>query len=287
MQNRKIIYSILVFLVALAMIFSVILFRNNEKELRVVFFDVGQGDSIMISQGNDQVLIDGGRDGKVLLEKIGKYVPFWDRNIETVIETHPDSDHIAGLIDLLGTYKVQTLFKTNMQSSSQTFQALEKKIAEEKINTIEAKSGESIIFPDGAEAKIIFPFDSVFGDNDKDTNSTSVVVRLSFGNNNFLFTGDLPIQQEQEIIAKNIDIKADVLKVGHHGSKYSSSDEFLQAVAPKDGIVSVGKNNSYGHPAPETLQRLRNHNINIIRTDEVGDIEYECKNLESQCLRTN
>ena len=249
----------------------------------MVFLDVGQGDSILISQGSQQVLIDGGKDGKVLLEKLGKYVPFWDRNIELVIESHPDSDHIGGLVDLFNAYKIDNVMKTRMQSDSQTFKTLDDTIKNAKSNVIEARSGEKLIFASGAEAEVVFPFDSIADVNNSDTNAASVVVRLSTGSSTFLFTGDLPIPQEEEIVGKNINVQADILKVGHHGSKYSSGNDFLDAVNPVNGIISVGKDNVYGHPNAEALQRLLAHKINIFRTDEMGDIEYDCPSQDTKC----
>ena len=267
----------------LCVILLTIILHIRSNALSVVFFDVGQGDSILISQGSEQVLIDGGRDGNVLLDKLGKYIPFWDREIELVIESHPDSDHVGGLVDIFKAYKIDNVMKTKMQTDSQTFKTLDSAIKNSKTNIIEAKSGEKITFGNGANADVIFPFGSIVDVNNSDTNAASVVVRLNTGASTFLFTGDLPIPQEDEIVGKNINVQADVLKVGHHGSKYSSGNIFLEAVKPIDGIVSVGKNNPYGHPNPEAMQRLIAHKINIFRTDEIGDIIYQCQNPNVKC----
>lgn len=250
--------------------------------MKVIFFDVGQGDSILISQGANQILIDGGKDGKLLLAKLGRYLPFWDRKIEVVIETHPDADHIGGLIDVFRAYDVATVVKTRMTSDSQTFKTLEDEIGKEELEIVEAKLGNKIIFPNGDIEEIIFPFNSLVNSLSADTNATSVVTKLSTGENKFLFTGDLPIEQENEILANNIDIMANFLKVGHHGSRYSSGEKFLDAVKPQQALISVGKNNTYGHPNQEVLQRLLSRKIKIYRTDEVGDIIYECQNYK--CL---
>jgi len=287
MRNRKTIYYILGLLAALAIIAGVIVARAKDDSLKVVFLNVGQGDGILIEQGSTQLLIDGGKDTTTLLEGLGKYIPFWDRNIELVVETHPDQDHIGALAGLLGVYQVGTVLKTDMPGGSQTFQHLDEVIAQKHIQVVQAHSGETITFPNGATAEVIFPFGSVADLDPNDTNAASVVIRLTDGKNSFLFTGDLPIQQEDEILAKNINVQADVLKVGHHGSKYSSSNEFLDAVKPRDGIISVGANNMYGHPNPEALARLNAHRIRLFRTDQLGDIVYECQNASSQCQREN
>lgn len=287
MRNRKIIYYVLGMLAVLTIIVGVIVLRAKDDSLKVVFLNVGQGDGILIEQGTTQVLIDGGKDGTTLLEGLGKYVPFWDRDIEMVVETHPDQDHIGALAELFRVYNVKTVLKTDMPGTSQTFKNLEDVIAREHSQVIQAHSGEKITFANGAEADVIFPFGSVADLDPNDTNAASVVIRLTYGKNSFLFTGDLPIQQEDELLANHINVQADVLKVGHHGSKYSSSNEFLDAVKARDGIISVGANNPYGHPNPEALARLRSHGAAIIRTDELGDIVYACQDINSQCQQEN
>jgi competence protein ComEC len=287
MQNRKIIYTLLFCLIFLGVLFFYISASKKDQTLRVVFLNVGQGDAILISSGSDQILIDGGKDGKLLLEELGKYVPFWDRSIETVIETHPDADHIGGLIDLFETYKVENVLKTHMPADSQTYRKLEEEIVANGSKIIEAEKGDVIKFPNGAEADILYPFNSILGTTEKNTNVESVTMKLTFGKNTFLFAGDLPSEKEKELIASGVDLQADFLKISHHGSKYSSSDEFLEAVKPKDAIISVGRNNNYGHPNQEALQRLLSHGINIFRTDQGGDIEYICPNIESLCFKSN
>ena len=284
MYNRKLIYSILCAIFILAVILTCIIFSMRKDVLQVAFLDVGQGDSILISQGSNQVLIDGGKDGKLLLEKLGKYIPFWDRNIETIIESHPDQDHIGGLIDVLKSYRVNSILETNAESESETYKKLEEEIAVKNVQKIEAKKGVTIKFPDGAMADVLFPIDSLPEAVDDASNDHSDVVKLTYGGNSFLFTGDLPSTQESVLINSGQDITAQILKVSHHGSKYATSDEFLDTVKPTDANISVGKNNPYGHPNQETLQRLLAHKVKIFRTDEMGDIIYEC---QSASWRTN
>lgn len=284
---RKITYSILIFLFSIALVLALVISLQSSKKLKVVFIDVGQGDSILISEGSQQVLIDGGKDGKLLLEKLGKQIPFWDRKIETIIETHPDADHVGGLIEVFRTYQVESVMQTAMRSQSQTFKVLSQAIADEKSEIIEGRSGQVIKFASGAEIDIIFPFEKVTDVNSKDTNSSSITAKLIYGESSFLFTGDLPSEQEKEILDRKIDVSVDILKVGHHGSKYSTGEEFLKAVSPTDAIISVGKNNSYGHPNGEILKRLAEYKINVLRTDEKGDIVYECQNIDSKCKLIN
>lgn len=283
MLNRKIIYSGLLMLLALSIILFLILYSfAHSQNLKVIFFDVGQGDAILISQGQNQVLIDGGKDGKIILEKLGRHIPFWDRTIEAVIATHPDQDHIGGLIGVAKNYKIETVLETNAKSDSQTYKTWEELIESKDIQKIEALKNAAIKFPSGAQVQILHPLFPVSGAG-SNSNDWSVVAKLTFGKNKFLFTGDLPAEKEAELANSKSDVSADVLKVAHHGSKYATSEEFLDAVSPKEAIISVGKNNSYGHPAPEIIERLLKSGIRIWRTNEMGDIKYICANPEAQC----
>lgn len=256
----------------------------RDKSLKVIFLDVGQGDSILISQGSQQILIDGGSDGKVLLEKLGRYIPFWDRKIEAVIATHPDQDHIGGLVDALRTYKVENIIESRQKSSSQIYKLLEETEDKKHVERIIAQKGEKLIFPYGAQMEILFPFSSDVDEQEQNNNAASIVSKLSFGRNSFLLTGDLPLEKEKVLMESGEDVESNVLKVAHHGSKYSTSNEFLDAVKPKEAIISVGANNKYGHPNAETLERLKNHGADILRTDEKGDVIFECPDLDANCL---
>jgi len=283
MYNRKLIYGIILSLFAMAIILGIIVYCSfNSQNLKIIFFDVGQGDAVLISQGSNQLLIDGGKDGRVLLEKLGKYIPFWDRKIEIAIATHPDADHIGGLVDAAKAYEIENVIETGAQSDSQVYSAWEKEIANSQ--KIEAAGGVTINFPDGAKLETFFPFLTINAADKKDSNANSVVEKLTFEHNSFLFTGDLPGEQEQELIKSGADLRVNVLKVAHHGSRYSTSQEFLDAVNPEEAVISVGKNNSYGHPAQEVLDRLNMRKIKIWRTDEAGDIIYECSRSIDSCL---
>jgi len=282
MKNRKLVYTLILTLVLISFILAGIIFSAQNQKLRVFFLDVGQGDATLIMQGSNQILIDGGPSGQILLEKLGKYIPFWDREIEMVIATHPDQDHIEGLVDVLKNYKVDALMETQAQSESQVYKKLEEIMVGKNIAKIEGRAGAKIKL-DQAELNILSPQDQLPVEVVKDTNMYSIVAKLVFGQNSFLFTGDLPSTEELKLIQDGTDLSAKVLKVGHHGSKYSTSNEFLEKVRPDWAIISVGKNNRYGHPSSDVLDRLRTHKINIVRTDEKGDITYKCQNLNAKC----
>lgn len=237
---------------------------------RVVFFDIGQGDAILLQQGRNQILIDGGRSGKTLLAKLGRYVPFWDHTIETVIETHPDSDHIGGLAELFGTYRVDTLMTTSAGSDSDAWIYLRKTIdLHPPARRLLEKRGMTFSFPGGGRLEILYPEDG--GTVPKATNDGSIVTRFSFGSSSVLMAGDLP---REESFLPDIP-ETEILKLSHHGSKYSSSAAFLDLVRPKEVVVSVGKN-PYGHPNGDVLGRLAERGIAIRRTDVSGDIVYDC-----------
>ncbi|MFA6184471.1 MAG: ComEC/Rec2 family competence protein [Parcubacteria group bacterium] len=283
MSDRKLIYFILTTLLATALILGVIVLAfKNKNELKVFFLDVGQGDAILIESGNNQVLIDAGRSGKTVLDRLGKVMPFWDRKIEVLLITHPDADHYGGFNEIINNYKVENVIKTDVTSTSGEWLTLIDKLKNKRVTEIKSTQGTAIVFPSGARLNILYPFFKNIPSN-TDKNDTSIVSKLVFGENKFLFTGDLSAEGENILLDKNINISANFLKVGHHGSHYSTGENFLEKVNPKDAIISVGKNNSYGHPHQEILDRFKNRMIQVWRTDQDGIIEYDCKNINQPC----
>jgi competence protein ComEC len=238
--------------------------------LEVRFLAIGQGDAIFIQTPKfHQILIDGGPD-KLILEKLSKLMPFWDRTIDLVILTHPQKDHLAGLIEVLKRYRVLNILWTGVFVDSFIFQEWQKRLTLEKANEIIAEAGQKIIFE-----KLIFdvlnPGQGVAYKFFKNSNDTSLVLRAHFGESSFLFTGDIEKKVEENLINQKIKIESDVLKVAHHGSKSSSVQEFLEKVSPFLSVISVGFNN-YGHPHQEVLERLEKIGSQILRTDREGDI---------------
>jgi len=284
MFMRKTIYVALIILLVLNGILLGIIFYSKRSDLKVAFLDVGQGDAILLTQGQNQVLIDGGKSEDKLLEGLGKHMPFWDRKIEVVLTTHPDIDHIGGLSELPQKYESGSLISTKAQSDSAVFEILKNNYAPDKISKIEGKLGTKIKFQEG-ELEILYPFSSLEEKTYKDTNGTSLVGKVIFGKNKFLLTGDMTEKQEREMLERGIDVAAQYLKVAHHGSKYSTSENFLKKVSPFLSVISVGKNNRYGHPAPETLEKLNNNNVSILRTDDAGDIVFQCSQKTLSCQR--
>ena len=282
MKNKRYYFAIAILLIFFAY-FSYQIFVDVGR-LQIIFLDVGQGDSILIQKGTKQILIDGGPSGKTELAELGKYLPYFDREIEVVIATHPDRDHIGGLIDVAKNFKIGKVITTGAEKDTAAFKEWKDIREYDRIETLEASRGDEVEL-DEAHLKIISPESSV-DPLAGDANNKSVVARLDYGGNSFLFTGDIESPAEREILASGENIDVDVLKVAHHGSKYSSSDEFLDRASPEAAIISVGAKNSYGHPTEAALDALKSRNIEILRTDEVGDIIFECKAQNEKCKAT-
>lgn len=270
-HKNKIYFFVIIFL-SLSTIFVWRLVFAQHEGADVIFFDIGQGDSALISESNNvQILIDGGPSGAVM-SKLGSAMPWGDNTIEIVIVTHPDKDHIAGLVDVFERYNIGTVIATMVPHSLAEYQEIKRLINQKNIPVVHIKAPQRIFLEQGSYLDIIYPFD-VSNITEKDsTNAKSIVGRFIYGSTSVLFTGDLEIPQETELLFKQLNVSADILKVGHHGSKTSSGDDFLDAVNPIIAVISSGKNNRYGHPHEEAIQRILQKNIKIMRTDEQRDI---------------
>jgi competence protein ComEC len=236
--------------------------------LEVSFFDVGQGDSIFIKTPNNyQVLIDGGPNYTSVLNGLSREMPFNDKEIDLVILSHPESDHMTGLLSVLENYKVDNIIWTGIEKEGVKFETWKRMIREEGANIYYAKLGDKVIMGDTI-LDIINPKESLTGKTFKESNDTAVVSKLSYKDSSFLFTGDISSKIESGLT----DIDVDVLKVPHHGSKYSTSEDLLSKTSPLISVIQVGKN-SYGHPTKEVLTRLDNFGIKVLRNDINGDIK--------------
>ena len=239
--------------------------------LKVYLLDVGQGDAIFIEAPNgNQVLIDGGPDNKVIQE-LAKVMPFYDREIDMVVATHPHADHIAGLISVLERYDVKNIMQAEEDYNSPVVSAWQDSVKNEKANEIEAIAGKIIELGNGVALKIIYPKKSLEGQTVKNPNNSSVVLMLDYKETEILLVGDIESKVEKELL--NDDIDADILKVGHHGSKTSTTAGFLEKVSPQIAFIQVGSKNKFGHPSPEVIQRLENFGIKYYRTDIDGHVE--------------
>jgi len=251
--------------------------NHNGKYLEVAFLDVGQGDSIYIEAPNGrQVLIDAGPDGKVL-SSLSPLMPFADRSIDIVITTHPDLDHIGGMAYVFDRYKVGIFIDNGVDSTSEAYKILENKIKKEKSKEVIIKNKKRIILdPDkNIYLDILFPSEDVVGW--KETNDGSIVARLVYGDESFLLMGDATKYTENIISwsENNEDLKSDVLKLGHHGSKTSTNEFWLEKVKPNIAIISAGKGNRYGHPDSEVTDLLNKLKIKYFETSKEGNIIFK------------
>lgn len=265
-------------LLALA-VWMQVLAQPKAGELEVAVLDIGQGDSIYIkSPTGVEVLIDGGPDSSVLRE-LPKVMAYGDRTIDAVISTHPDADHIGGLVDVLPRYTVKNFIEPGIEKHTATNDKLEGEVSDEHIPVLIARRGQWLDLGGGAELYILYPDTDVSGFGDHD-NDGCVVVRLVYKNTSAIFTCDAPEPIEDHLIdisdslSTSTTLKSDLYKAGHHGSKYSSSNEFLDALGATFAAISVGANNRYGHPTEEALGRLKAHGMQIDRTDLEGTLIY-------------
>lgn len=276
-KDAKIIVGIFVILVAANLLAWTAVFQlTGTGYLKVVFFDVGQGDAIFIeTPQQNQILIDGGPT-PVVVEKLGREMPFWDRTIDLIILTHPEKDHIAGLLDVLKRYKAENILWTGVIRETPEYEEWQKLLEREDARVFIAEAGQRIRCSECKKQKwavdILFPFQNMRGQRISRSNNTSIVAKLSSGQIDMLLTGDTEAQVERELISEGLDVGAEILKVAHHGSKTSTTKEFVAAVSPEIAIISAGRDNPYGHPHPQTLETLERYWVRVFRTDEVGDV---------------
>lgn len=262
----------LVVVLIVGVVFAVFLMQKNKEHfLKVAFLDVGQGDSIFIqTPSNKQVLIDGGANRSVLGE-LGRVMPFWDRSLDVVIATHPDKDHIGGLLSVLENFRVDQFVDTGLVADTQVYKSLELLIDVEGATEVIAAGGLEILLDEehGIVLEILWPSEKLSDDR----NDTSIITKLSYGETSFLMTGDASVVVENRLVrewGELLDI--DVLKLGHHGSKTSTSEIFLKATTPELAIISAGENNRYGHPNVSVIKRLKALHIPFLGTYKEGTI---------------
>ncbi len=268
-ENKIIlIFGIVVVMIAIFLFYS----RKNENLLKVCFFDVGQGDSALIQTpfGQD-ILIDGGPDNTVL-EKLGEHLGFFDNDIELMILTHPHADHVTGLIGVLKRYDVEKIIYTGIDYDSFVYKTFLDYAQKEGTQIIIANKKQKIILGDDLFLDILYPKENIAGTKMDNVNNSSVVARLSYGRNSFLFMGDAEREEELNIL-DGVDIKSDVLKLAHHGSKTNDRD-FVGMVSPKYTVISVGEKNKFGHPNKSVINMLNDLGTVVFRTDRDGDINF-------------
>jgi len=239
-----------------------------DGRLHVVFLDVGQGDAIFIqTPSGRQVLVDGGPSETVLLSQLGRQMPFWDRTLDVVVLTHPDSDHITGLVPVLERYQVEAVIFREMEHESEVYEYWLQLLEAEGAMVYQGEAGLQVTLDEGLEMVVLHPGPRLL----EDANNNSVVTRLTYGQVSVLLPGDIEAQVEQQLAAEGIVLASTVLKAAHHGSCSSTTLDFLEAVAPEVVVISVGAENRFGHPCDEVLERL--DELPVYRTDEQGVVE--------------
>ncbi len=267
-------YYILLFLIVLSCVVWFVTLRAGRRELTFAMLNIGQGDALYIeSPTGTHVLVDGGPD-KALMSALPHVLPWYDRHIDMVVVDNPDQDHFSGFIPLLQQYSVDVVLEPGVKGSSPSYGVLEHEIADRKIPEMIAERGQVIDLGGGAYLQILFPDRDVSG---LSTNDGSIFMRLVYGNTSVIMGGDSPSQIEDYLVARDAaagggTLRSTILKAGHHGSKTSSSPDFVSAVDPQWAVISSGADNTYGHPNQETLDTFSAQHIPVLDTCVMGDI---------------
>jgi competence protein ComEC len=260
---------LIVFLTLIACLVWLAVFSVDDR-LHIVACDVGQGDAVLVQRNSDQILIDGGPDGKVL-DCLGRHMPFFDRKIELVILTHPDSDHSAGIVQVFKTYRVESIMTNDLSNpkfGTEVVQALRTEVGSE---------GSLVIYPYNLPTirlgmiylDVVHPSRDF---SDSKTNNYSIVTVLRYNNFEALLTGDIE-DGVSDLVSESPRIPdVDYIKIPHHGSKNGLSEKLLQISKPETAIISVSTKNSYGHPHQEVLDLLKKYGVEVLRTDQMGDV---------------
>ena len=250
---------------------------NNDRQLHVIFADVGQGDSMLIiTPSGRQVLVDGGPGLLDATRLLGAKLPFWDRSLDMVILSHGHADHVTGLVEVLRRYDVEHILERETDYSSPSYLEWKQAVENEGAVVTQVQSGYVIYLGDGVVIEVLAPSETLPISAESDVNNASVVLRVVYRDVGFLLTGDMFKATERDILARRARVQSTVLKVAHHGSRTSSSPEFIERVVPSAAVISVGQDNRFGHPHSETIEALRQHvsEDRIFQTSERGTIEF-------------
>ncbi len=256
----------------LSFIFPLISNPTASNVLTVTFLDVGQGDAILVETPDGvQLLIDGGPDNTVL-RRLSQELPWFDTNLDMVLGTHPDKDHIGGLVDVLKRYQVDKIITTENTGETMVASTFQKGLLNEGVPVEMARAGQ--VYQLGASTTLTI-FAPAGNPAMLESNTASIVARLSYGEIDFMLTGDAPSSIEAYLVKMyGSELRSEVLKLGHHGSKTSSSEEFLDTVTPRYAVVSAGKDNSYGHPHQNVVDAVLARNITLMNTGDAGSVTF-------------
>ncbi len=260
-------------LMALLVAAGVFIVKLPDGKLHFWALDVGQGDAIlMILPDGNKVLIDGGPDDKVM-SRLAEVLPFYDRTIELVILTHPHPDHMIGLIEVIKRYDVGRLVMTGIKYDYPGYDAFLETVAKKQVPVLFADGKKDLKFGE-VILDFLFPLAPIQGQYFGNVNNSSIVFRVLYGNNAFILQGDLEKEGEAQLAASGLDLRASVIKVGHHGSRTASSDDYLAKVLADFAVISCGAGNRYNHPHIETMRALKKYSVKVWRTDLDGTVEF-------------
>ncbi len=276
------------FLILLSLTIWIGVLTYPDDKLHIIACEVGQGDAILVTHKTVQVLIDGGPTNKVI-NCLSDFMPFWDRTIEIVLLTHPQADHMTGLVEVLRRYNVVTFITSDLSDGTPEYRVLEEQVGGSDTDVVLARKGQRIrsgmiqldilnpteeffsrnttAYPNVSKAKVMGKSSS-----ERDPNDFSVVALLTFKSFKALMTGDLGLTQLEKLVEANELPDIDYIKIPHHGSKNGLVESLLKETDPEVAVISAGKNNSYGHPHVEILEMLEKYQIKTFRTDEMGEV---------------
>ncbi len=290
--NKKIfktIFFVAVFASALSLFFVI----NNQKpagkiesseadfdnNLKIIFFDVGQGDSaLIITPKQKTIFIDGGPDNTVLY-KLGEYLPYWQRKIDLMVLSHPHADHLVGFNEVLRRYDVKKILMTGVLHATYEYEEWLNQLKDRQIPIEIAVGPSGIDFEPDTRLQILYPTESLAETKMENLNNSSIVLKVTYGQNSLLFTGDLESDVQSTILDQ--DLSALILKFPHHGSTNGYSEKFINAVNPKYAVISAGENN-FGHPSKRTINALERAGVKILITKDLGDIIFNCN--QTKCV---
>jgi len=259
-------------LVNLILIVYFFYFDKQKNNLEIVFLDVGQGDAILVKTPKDKnILIDGGPDRNIIY-KLSSYIPQNKRTIDLMILTHPDIDHLTGLNEVFERYEVKNIIYNGVEDDDPVYEEWQSLKENKKIPFLIIKERERLNIENNLYFDFFWPKEDLTGKDFDNDNFYSLMMKMNFGSNSVLFTGDTEKEVEDILIKDNVNLKSDILKVSHHGSKNATTLDFLEKIKPIYAVISVGKDNSFGHPSFRVINNLERMGITTLRTDEIGDI---------------
>lgn len=269
MKSKKYFNKLFLWLIAFIFVMTILpqkIYAEPVSGLKVHYIDVGQADSILVQQGDSNMLIDAGNNADA--NTVVEYLKSQNvSKLDFLVLTHPHEDHIGGADAVIKDFDINTVYMPKVTTTTKTFKDVVLAMKNKDYKATAPNPGDTFKLGD-ADCTILSPINSEKGD----LNTYSIVLKVQYGNNKFLFTGDAQASNEQDMINADYDLSADVLKVGHHGSHTSTSEDFLNAVNPQYAVISCGKGNDYGHPHKEVMERLQAKGIPVYRTDEAGSI---------------